>query len=317
MKQKKEHTHFEELLILSFYNELQENEKSDLAHHLQDCGICTREQAELQSLHATLKKNGRLLVTEPLLQEARSELREMLRRQQSRKSIGDWLNDVFILFSAPAWRFAFVGIFCLALGFGGGYFFLRPAQNTVESTGSAELSRTENIKITAANPATGEVEVSFDAVRAVRMKAKIDDQRVLALMAKALTDDRNPGVRLRAVSLITRQDDAHPSANPDIKKALIAAVIEDENPAVRKEALLALGGFLFDPEIQSALLLVLAHDENAGLRMAAIDALQLTKYETRLKDRIIQSTLRSCVINEKNTYVRQQAQLLLQEAVNL
>jgi hypothetical protein len=317
MNQEKEHTHFEELQILSIYNELQENEKSDLAHHLQECGICKREQAVLQMLHTTLKRNGKSIVTESLLQEARNELRGMFPRQQARKSIGDWLNDVFILFSAPAWRFVFVGIFCLALGFGGGYFFLRPAQNTVETTASAELSRTENIKITAANPATGEVEVSFDAVRPVRMKAKIDDQRVLALMAKALTDDRNPGVRLRAVSFIARQDDAHPSANPDIKKALIAAVIGDENPVVRKEALLALGSFPFDPEIQSALLSVLTHDENAGLRIAAIDALQLTKYEMRLKDRNIQSTLRSCVINEKNSYVRQQAQLLIQEAVNL
>ena len=317
MKQEKEHTHFEELMILSFYDELQGNEKSDLADHLQECDICKREQEALQSLHATLKRNGRSIVTESLLQDARSELRRVFPRQQSQKSFGEWLNDVFILFSAPAWRLAFVGILCLALGFGGGYFFLRPAQNIVEATASAELPRTENIKITAANPATGEVEVSFDAVRPVRMKAKINDQRVLALMAKALTDDRNPGVRLRAVSFIARQDDVFPSKNPVIKNALIVAATGDENPAVRKEALLALGSFPFDPEIQSALLSVLTHDENAGLRIAAIDALQLTKYEMRLKDRNIQSTLRSCVINEKNSYVRQQAQLLIQEAVKL
>jgi hypothetical protein len=317
MKQKKEHTHFEELLILSFYNELQGNEKSDLADHLQECGICKREQVALQSLHTTLKRNGKSVVTESLLQEARNELRSMFPRQQARKSLRDWLNDVFILFSVPAWRFALLGVLCLALGFGGGYLFLRPAQNTVEATAGAELSRTENIKITAANPTTGEVEVSFDAVRPVRMKAKIGDQRVLALMAKALTDDRNPGARLRAVSFIARQDDVFPSKNPVIKNALIVAATGDDNPGVRKEALLALGSFPFDPEIQSALLSVLTHDENAGLRIAAIDALQLTKYEMRLKDRNIQSTLRSCVINEKNSYVRQQAHLLLQEAVNL
>jgi hypothetical protein len=317
MKKQRSHAYFKELLLLSFYDEIHEAEKEEIRSHLDECKICRQEQKDLMHMRHQLAEAKAPTVSDEFLKEARALLPPL----QQKHSPADDILQRFLQWVAglmtPRAQLAWASLLFLCVGFGAGYLYVQRAASTPDGIVQTGATRTENIKVISADPVSGEIELSGERILTVRVKGKIDDERVVALMAKSLTDDRNPGVRLRAVSLISRQGDDHALASPIIKKALMAAVTGDENPAVRKEALLALSGFPFDQEIQSALLSVLAHDENAGIRIAAIDALQLTKYEDRLKDRNIQSALRSSSTNDKNMYVRQQAQLLIQEAVNL
>ena len=93
-------------------------------------------------------------------------------------------------------------------------------------------------------------------------------QRVLS---QTLLNEKNDGVRLAAISAM---DDVAPANRENrVKGALIEAVMSDNNPGVRRQALVALSSFPFDSDIKNACLYVLKNDTNPGMRVGCINLL--------------------------------------------
>jgi HEAT repeat protein len=157
----------------------------------------------------------------------------------------------------------------------------------------------------------GEIEFTFDVVRPVRLKGNINDSQIQKVLAHALVNSQNPGVRLRTVNALSGQQ--QPLQTEELRAALLEAITSDANPAVRKEALTLLQKLPFDEEVKKAILHVLQNDQNSGVRIAAMMVLDQFKAQAILKDQEVLNVLREKMETDENNYIRLIARNFLEE----
>ena len=311
-----EHNVFKEMIQLALLNELNDDEMKELHRHMIECSECQLEYERLTKFYALINENKTKDVEENFLREARQQFFQKLDYELSKQSIVKKLfNSVrkyFWIYKRPA----LAGAFSLAAGFILGYLiFSAGASNGVilSNNNAANGKGTEitNVRFLNNGSLNGEVEFTFDAVKQITMKGKIDDPNIQKILAEALLNEKNPGARIRTVSELANQTGA--ALNPKIKQALITALKFDSNPAVRREALKALLEYPYDNEINDCLLYVLQHDDNSALRIAAINGLASAKLSGRNINEETLKVLNQKVKNDDNEYVRIRAASLLKE----
>ncbi|MDE3056348.1 MAG: HEAT repeat domain-containing protein [Bacteroidota bacterium] len=327
------HKHIKELLPIFLYGDLSPDETAEVRQHLETCTECRGELESLKAFNAVLSGLPAVEVTGELLNEARQELRAALRRETVKQSLWERVAERAGKIFAPRYRFAFSAAAMLLAGVGIGYaIFYRTgfeqtkqngmplvsetSQNSRQSVNGGFLrggTRTDNLHFLNLDPQSGEVEFTFDAVTPMRVKGNVNDEQVQKVMAHAIVNSDNPGVRLKTVSALAEQGEQLRDADPAVKSALITALKTDGNPGVRSEALRALMQMPFDKEIKEAVLFVLLHDKNSGMRVAAINSLELTSHEKRMSDADILRALKKKVQSDDTNYVRLQARTVLQE----
>ncbi len=311
-----EHNVFKEMIQLALLNELNDDEMKELHRHMIECSECQLEYERLTKFYALINENKTKDVEENFLREARQQFFQKLDYELSKQSIVKKLfNSVrkyFWIYKRPA----LAGAFSLAAGFILGYLiFSAGASNGVilSNNNAANGKGTEitNVRFLNNGSLNGEVEFTFDAVKQITMKGKIDDPNIQKILAEALLNEKNPGARIRTVSELANQTGT--ALNPKIKQALITALKFDSNPAVRREALKALLEYPYDNEINDCLLYVLQHDDNSALRIAAINGLASAKLSGRNINEETLKVLNQKVKNDDNEYVRIRAASLLKE----
>jgi hypothetical protein len=138
------------------------------------------------------------------------------------------------------------------------------------ATNGADAETVSNLRIVNSDAATGNVELVGDMVRPMHFSGNVQDETAQKLLMGALRDGRNPSSRISAVEVLSRKPD-----NREVKEALMRALIQDDNAGVRLKALESLKPFANqDKEVQSAFMNVLAFDDNSGIRVQAIEALK-------------------------------------------
>jgi hypothetical protein len=316
------HEQLQELLHLSLYHELDDDQQSILDQHLKVCAECSAELKKLERLDTLLQKGRRVEITDELLDEARRELRVALRLEQSRRfSFSEWL-DRLNLFPAPGLRPAFVGAATLVVGVGLGYLVFSPGTSdsgigAIPAVGQAVVERNETrvsgFRFVQPPDETGSVEVVFDFVTPVRMKGNVADNSIQRVLAQALISEQNPGARIRTVSALGSQVLTSKKPDADIKAALIQALKSDGNAGVRKEALKALLKLPVDKVIKDALLYLLSHESNPGLRVDAINYLDRYVLDDTPHDQDVLNVLKERMQTDNNNYVRIRAKNVYEE----
>jgi hypothetical protein len=296
------HRKYERMIPLLLYGELTERQRVDLDQHLAHCDVCRRSLGTTRSLHQLLEKSPAPALGTSVIREARMEgLAAVRAAVRGRTGLFSGLWG-----SPPAFRWAFAlgsaGI--LAAAFFAGRLSLPEPPMAAEGD-----VRVTNIRLSGDGDRT--VDAAFDLVRPVRLRGSIDDPRVQKILASALVNAENPGVRLRAVSGVA--SGVSMPADREVRAALMLAAKTDPNDGVRKEALQALLRYPPDREIRDVLLDILTRDRNAALRIAAInglDSLQLRGFGPDAEQR---RSVREEVQNEQNLYVRVKARSILEE----
>lgn len=327
-----EHNKIKELLVLSVYGELSKEEEILLGEHLKDCAECTGELSEIRKMHSAVEKAVEFEPEEDFLREARSDLRAAIRIERSKRSFLDKVLGSLKDFFFANYKFALTGAFTLLIGLGLGYLFFAPGKEsgrTVISQPEAHLQtasqqdelaksnvRIDNLQFDDADASDGEVEFTFDAVKPVRIKGRIDDEMVQKVLAHSLVNSQNDGVRIRTLNAIASKTAEKQDLDGKIKSALISAMKYDKNPGVRREALLVLQKYSNDQEVKQSLIYVLNNDKNAGLRIAAINSLDLDKLGGGSEaDQKLLDVLKNKSQNDENGYIRMRAKSALQEVV--
>ena len=317
------HEQFKEWLLLSHYGEIARAEKALLAKHLASCAECRAEQRALKKFHRVLAAHAPVKSTAEMLNDARNRLRVAVHLEQSRRFWLERTAEAIANLVPRRYNVALAAAAMLVVGIGVGYFVLQPSApspalgfrtagttETALSQGETEIS---NVQIITRDPVTGEVEFTFDSVTPVRIRGNMSDEHVQKVLARALVDDRNPGMRLRAVNAISEHSGKQQPMGAEVKAAVIAAVKHDHNLGVRQEALKALEQYLPDAEATEAILYVLKHENNTGMRIAAINSLEPSKFAAGSTRDLLLNGLRDRVTADENNYVRIKAKAALEE----
>jgi hypothetical protein len=316
------HKQFEEWLQLSLYHELSEQERVLLDNHLTTCEQCRRDLDELKKLHSTLAHRPSVVIQEPLLQDARRNLRLRIHAGAAQKSLWGKVKDALDGFLAPPVQAALGGVAMIAIGILVGYFVFRaPSEESlaIKQTAAMEAGESQitNIRFLDRDAQTGDVEFTFETITPVHIRGNVNEEHVQKVLARALVSNQNAGMRLRAVNMIGTQTGQRqnriPEFDAEVKSALVSALLHDRNLGVRKEALNVLRNYLPDPDIVRVFLQVLASEKNTGLKIAAINSLDLSQYENQPINREILEMFKNKAQSDDNNYIRIKAKTALQE----
>jgi hypothetical protein len=334
------HKEIKEWLHLLLANELSDEEEKRVREHLGQCDECRAEFHELEQLMTHLGESGAREPSEQLLWEARQALRDSIAEETETKSISArTAQGVAPMVSGPrggvassrspayagwtgwfrGFRLALSGAAAVAVGLFIGYVaFGRggvtpPAVPSDTPVAGAELGGPDiaNVRFLDWSARDGEVEIRYDLVRPVRLRAAVDDDRVQRVLARALQTGDNAGVRLKAIRAL----DATPTRTygADVKAALIASLKTDPNAGVRKESLRALQKLPFDGQIKDACLYVLQNDDNPGMRVASINLLSGASLEGHPVSKEVHEVIDATLKQEDDPFLRARSALFIEE----
>lgn len=308
------HEEYREFVVLSIYNELSEQDRLRLESHLRECAGCRQELAELQGLRKGIGDDVRS-VPEHGLWQARQGLQEILNKAKPVEK-RPYFRPVIEFFSdlvlQPA--YAVGSILMLSIGLFLGYLiFASPGVADLlvaDSLSSPELL-VSHVNFQPVDTEFRQVQLTFRVSRRLEIEGGLDDPKIQRLLAHALINEQNAGVRLRVAQGIRRQQ---AEKDHDTLQALIGALRTDPNVAVRREALGALRQYAMTPAIQRAFLDVLMNDTNDFLRIQAINALHPEIGQGLEIESDLANELERRIRREDNEYVRRRAEHLLREA---
>lgn len=312
------HQKYNEMMELALLQELNDVELEELHKHLIECDDCQFEYDKLNDFYKAIDKLDKKEMDELSLQNARRELRLELDKENSQRSFFEKTIEGIKNFSFYYHKPVITGASSLAVGLFMGYlFFHNSNENNFMKTAQMDQTSTKitNVRFTQPFNNNGEVEFTFDAVKPITMKGKINDPNIQTILAQALLNEKNPGSRFNTVSAIENQTQNNNSfVDPKIKSALIITLKLDENPGVRKRALTALLNLPYDQQIKDVLLYTLINDSNSGIRIAAINGLTSVKMEGNKLDEETLKVLKQKSQNDDNEYIRIRAASLVKEA---
>jgi hypothetical protein len=309
-------THKQQYMIpLFFYGDLSLDELREFKEHLARCEECRIELEETRRLHAFLASAPAPEPDEFFLGEARMQAHAAIRAMRASPSLSDKLRQFFgsPIFSRPA--FGLAAIVLLLIGFAVGRLAFRSTGSEAPTAIPAlaeEDVRVTNVQMTGGTGGE-DIDLAFDTVTPVRLHGSLADPRIQKVLAYAMVNGENPGVRLRAVGSIASTSAAPPER--EVKAALLLVLSSDQNDGVRKAALNALLRYPADREVRDALLNVLLNDPNPGLRVAAINGLDSLRVRGYQPDQGFLHTFKQRLQHDENLYVRVKAQSLLEGSI--
>jgi len=314
------HNEYKKWIQLSLYGELSHEENIKLQQHLSGCEECRKEIEEQKNLLSVLTERDKLKVNDKLLSDARAQLRGALKNEREKKYSNTLFANKLIEFVSSPYKAALAGVVILLIGFLLGFLFFKSDVNqpliTSDKNNNKFLSGKSNmlirnLRFIDSDASDGEIAFTFDAVKTISLKGKVDDPQIQNILTYAMLNDVNPGSRLNSINAILKKNELQ--YDPEIRNVLITVLMSDRNPGVRREALKALQKLPFDKRIKKAYLYVIKNDPVTGLRINAIDALaDAVKEGNKLSGSDI-NFFKTKLLNDKNNFIRYKTRTILQE----
>ena len=311
------HQKYREMIELALLHELNDEELEELHKHLIECDNCQYEYDKLNNFYKGIEKLEKKEIDNLILQNARRDLRLALDKEVSGRSFFEKITDGIKNFTFYYYKPVLTGASSLVIGLFMGYIFFHSNESNFFAIAQLDQNPTKITNVRFIQPAgiNGEVEFTFEAVKPITMKGKINDPRIQMVLAQALLNEKNPGSRFNTVSAIANntQEDKN-NVDPKIKSALVSTLKFDDNPGVRKRALIALLNIPYDSQVKNALLYTLINDKNSGIRIAAINGLTSASMEGNKLDNEAIKILKQKSQTDDNEYIRIRAASLVKEA---
>ncbi len=291
-------------LPLYYYGELAGEVEEGVEDHLQSCASCQAELERQRALAAALDSQA-LAPDSELLAACRHELARAIYREET-PAVRRTASDPWGLFREAFHALWHPGIrFAQPVGavalLAIGFFAARFIP--VGWYGDPFTAGSIISSIRSVQPDnTGRVQISLDETRRRVISGRLEDDNIRRLLMAAAREQDNPGVRVESVGLLKDQ-----CTSAETRAVLLEAVLHDPNPGVRLKALEGLKSFAGDPEVRRTLAQVLLKDQNAGVRIQVIDLL-ITR-----QDAATIGVLQSLVGKEDNDYVRMRCQNALRD----
>jgi hypothetical protein len=277
------------LLVFYLCDEVSEDEREQIEAHLASCSACSALLAEDEQLQSALlagpQSADELDASGILLARCRSELAESLDDlsapplQEHWRPFG-WLRGWMAL--RPVWSGALLVFFGAVVGTQ----VLPWLQNGNNNSNSQAMNVTAKPPLTpdqwakmtfsginispSSGPGAPNVEVHLNAEQPMVLNGSVEDSDMRGMLTYVVQNGErfDAGVRLDCLEALKAV-----ARDQQVRGALIAAALKDQNPAVRMKALEALRGAASDDAVRQALLEALQHDSNPGVRVEAVNML--------------------------------------------
>jgi hypothetical protein len=336
------HARYKEWLLLAVANEISNDDMRSLKTHLAECEPCRHEFQELRQMMTVLGEGGVKEPSDEMLWEARRNLRVALERETPMLSMltretqsvapraphstySPSSSNAGFLGWFSGFRVAFAGAAAVAVGVFVGYLAFSgqtvqapmPSDNPQVAYEDGRVDQAlggpaiENVRFINRDEKAGEVEIEYDLVRPIRLRADVSDERMQRVLASAVMHSNNAGTRLRAIDALDMQGKRF--YDEDVKMALIQALQSDSNAGVRKHSLDVLSGMPFDRDIKDACLYVLANDGNPGLRVASIDLLSKASLDGHVPQQEILDFMNTTLTSDGDAFLRAHSSALIEE----
>jgi hypothetical protein len=315
-----QHNEYKKLIQLSFYGELLSREQDDLNEHLKSCTECREELEYQKNLLAILSEHKSQKVNEEVLSSARYQLRGALRMEKDKVSFTNELRRKLDgLFSTPArLAFSFTTVMLIGILIGSLFLGQKKVKEIITTNGNSDITELavdemtiNNLSFIDSDPSDGEVEFTFEAVKPVYVKGKVNDPKIQSILTYSMLNESNPGSRLNSINAMYTE--LPKSFDKDVKDAIITVVMTDENPGIRREALKLMKKIPYDEEMKQAYLFVLTSDSSSGLRIEALNALiEGSKGGNRFSTREL-DLLKQNYEQDDNNYIKLKTRTILQE----
>jgi len=301
------------------FGELKAEEQLILKEHLVSCDECRRELDDQKNLMEIISTRKKVNVDDKMLSAARYQLRGALRSEKAGRNILSGLMENISQFFTTPIRLAIVSISILLFGIFIGALIFRtsttPAVDQAENTDQFAMLdndvRISNISFIDSDPSDGEVEFTFEASKPVRLRGKINDQRIQSVLTYAMLNEQNPGSRLNSINAMDTKSPVQ--LDPDVKNALITVIMMDNNPGVRREALKLMKKFPYDETFKQTLLYVVANDTSSGLRIEALNLLIEAGKQGHKLNQDELNLFKKQLQQDENNYIKLKARTILQE----
>lgn len=290
-------------VTLYLYNELADDARHELEHHIARCKGCAAEVSEQQEFQAQMSA---LPVEEPsasFLAAARMRLQEALETAEQKRA---WYHR--FAFDPSAWlrqvRFSpALASLIFLVGFGGGIGAMYSAMGKGPAVHpSREAASIGGITSIEKQPGTDNVKVQYDTRLPASVEGSVSDPKVQDLLLYAAKSNENSGVRLNSVDALTSK-----AGDPRVRETLTYALRYDSNPGVRLMALDGLGPYVKDDiRVRNAVLEALLNDSNLGVRSGALHALDPVR-----ADSSVRMALQQLSKEDPSEYIRTESQRML------
>ncbi len=295
----------EKYVLLYLYDELNEADRKEFEAHIHFNEVSRTKLEEMRVFQKTLASKSVFEPQEERLSELRLQLRERLRHEKQ----GFWEKTGLPEF----WESIRWGVFSMRLAgsaalfmiglFAGNYFFAMPAKSPVAEMPSQYIS---NINLLQYDPGTGNVQVDYETVQQVHLQGGVENEDIRKVLAYAISRENHPGRRLSAVKAAT----GFSLADDDLVNALIHAIQKDSVEGVRLKAVKVLKTMASNSKVKLAFIQILLNDENPAMRIEAIDAL------SQVEDNDVRPIFRNALLDDTNEFVRLKASKVLERTEN-
>lgn len=326
---------YEPLIAEALFGELAPEDRRRLDRHLAQCDACTEE---LDAMRATLEITARRERQEPSLAFWHGYwprlVRRMERETQRSPSFAQRLAAGWraVTTLPPAMRWALQGALVVVLVAGG--FWLGRRQRAAPSEALLSGPEESSSPISELIPAgqsrgvqstvpvlaairditydvrDGTVEIRYNTMTDVVIRGAPDEPAIQQLLQAAMLNEQNPSARLNALQAV---EETRPTADANLVQALTYLARDEVHPDMRIRAVRALRALHREAPLaattRDVLINILLNAQNSALR---IEALQVLMDGAPVSSEGAPDYLYE-VQNDSNGYVRYQARQALQE----
>jgi hypothetical protein len=314
------HKEYQDMIPFYLYDELDLNVKLAFEKHLETCSECKKEFEKYKSVINNISEYGNTIVDDKVLMESRQELRGAIRHEKSKVNSFHLIFEKITSFIIKPSGLAISAITILLMGLLIGYliFNVRSASDLknldVDQLLSNVLKNYLNItdvKIINSNPATGEVEFSYEITKTENVKGNVNDPKVKSLLSYAVLNEQNPGIRLNSLNFINASQNL--KLDDELRQTIFTVAKYDKNPGVRREALQFIREVPFNNDVKNTLIYVLLNDTSSGVRIEAMNIISEAAKKGATFNNQDLTIFKENLENDKNNYVRFLAKNIIKE----
>ena len=269
---------YQELIYLSFYDELDDKTKRALNVHIENCPVCKAEYARVKQVFEALELQTEPEIDTEWLKSARNQLIAHIEVSRPRRMSFsfDW-DRIFAFFRLPALRVVYAAAI-LTVGVAIGRFECTsgPDQPLIKAGQMAEVPQSEIPDLLKDGRLNNmdlellpdqQVQVSFQGTKDYEVVGNANDTDIRELMAYILLNEKNDGLRMRTVETLSGQTDSL------VQQILLYSLLNDNNPGVRLKSIRSLKQYQKSPRMRNSFMKALMTDPNSAVRIEAMEGL--------------------------------------------